>query len=316
MLNMLDVCINVDGVITKEDRHPDVLYDKLMLFKEAGFEKLDCLCINKNMPHAMYRWVLSFRRALLNTGMSVAQTQMPMLAYITNRKPPVRLVLSELERVRLDMAFRTNVEWGCDKIVVDLLPPKPYFYDFEMKHYLKFNSEYIKWVLETAVKYGVNVCLRTMPPTLNDLECFGTEIKQLQDIYKMVKNEQVMFCVDTESLRLCNKNIPESIRALGSNIGALRLKDSLGVEGQPLLPPFGDIDWDEVALALRDVKYKGALSYRVECDNLGTMNKKALSSYLRYVYELGEGFKDIIVNGRPEPVKEEIDYFDPCGFHY
>ncbi len=291
---MLDICVNPDGIIGREQRTSDEIYDKLMIFKEAGFNTLDCLCRNRGEPYCKMEWPQYMRLALLRADMSVKQTVFPICASVYNTVPPVRLSINPMDIYQIDIALRTNIEWGCTKTVIRPLTPHPFYWDFELKNYIKFNTEYIKWILERSVRYGVDICIETMPPMIDNIKCFGSETEHLIKLDKSINHEQVGFAVDTENLRRCNLNISETINKLSSKLFALRITDPLTNVENSASMPFDDFMLDDLALSLKAAKYKGALSFKVDPERFNTPNSKAISAYLSYIYQRGSALKEKI----------------------
>ncbi len=290
-MKVLEIAVNTSGLIDQRYKSRDEMYDKLMLFKEAGFNYLDCLCINKGDVYARCDWIQNFRMSLIRAEMSVAQTTFPIFGNIYNDIPPVRLSLNPMEISQIDLAFRTNVEWGCSKTIIRPLTPHSYYWDFEIKHYMNFNIEYFKWILEHGARYGVDIFIETMPPLLNKVKCFGSDVNQLIKLQKMINHEQVGFGIDTEALHRSKKDIPKVIRTFGKQLGALRLSDYNDDMGLIKNPRSENIEWEPILEALKEVKYKGALSFKINGEKFDKLKKSTQIERLKNLYDIGEEFK-------------------------
>lgn len=82
---------------------------------------------------------------------------------------------------------------------------------------------------------------------------------------KQLDHPLVKICIDTGHARLANQDVPAMIREVGSMLGSLHLNDNFGVIGPiyedlHMFPGYGDLDWDAIFTALRDISYAGTLN--------------------------------------------------------
>ena len=154
--------------------------------------------------------------------------------------------------------------------------------------------EYFKWILEHGIRYGVDITIETMPPILNKVKCLGTDIIHLIKLQNMIKHEQVGFGIDTEAMHCCKKDIPKAIKSFAKQLRTLRISDYDDEKGLITLPRSGNIEWEPIIDALKDVKYKGAISFKVNGEKLGKLKNSTIVERLKKVHDIGEEFKKTI----------------------
>ncbi len=69
------------------------------------------------------------------------------------------------------------------------------------------------------------------------------------------------FCLDTGHLNLIGADQYEFILALGDRLETLHIQDNHGTEDEHIAPYMGNIIWDRFCKGLRDIGYKGNLSF-------------------------------------------------------
>lgn len=70
-------------------------------------------------------------------------------------------------------------------------------------------------------------------------------------------------CWDTGHGNLNKINQPEAIRQMGKRLKALHINDNRGEKDEHQLPYLGNISWEPLMLALKEVEYAGDFTYEV-----------------------------------------------------
>ncbi len=118
-------------------------------------------------------------------------------------------------------------------------------------------------------------------------ERFGAVPGQLLWLASSLDAENVGVCWDTGHARLQGLDQYRAIKALGKHLVTTHIHDSDGVADRHLLPFDGDIDWQGVMRALREIDYTGYLVLEVG----GAVHGLPLAireAKLRYALELTE----------------------------
>ena len=129
------------------------------------------------------------------------------------------------------------------------------------------NIERYSELIPAAKKYGVTVCLENMftghKGKLYAAICAEmSEANRYIDTLNGIAGEKVFgFCLDVGHALLVGKDIYYTIMELGENLTTLHIHDNNGVNDQHLFPYMGVCDWDRFMKGLKDVGYKGALSF-------------------------------------------------------
>ena len=67
-------------------------------------------------------------------------------------------------------------------------------------------------------------------------------------------------CLDTGHANVMKDDLYQGIKELGDNLHCLHIHDNKGRSDEHTCPYFGNIDWDLVVLALKEIGYDGCIS--------------------------------------------------------
>jgi len=81
------------------------------------------------------------------------------------------------------------------------------------------------------------------------------------------------------------------VRTIGKRLGVLHLHDNDGERDDHLPPYLGNLDFDAMMEALKEVGYEGNINFEI---HFGKVPKEHLESLARYVYEVGLRFRRIL----------------------
>ena len=86
---------------------------------------------------------------------------------------------------------------------------------------------------------------------------------QLLEIISRLNSGHTAVCLDTGHAHIRGLDIPSEIRAYGSLLKATHIADNRGKYDEHFLPFFGNIEWENVMKAFREISYTGYFTY--EC---------------------------------------------------
>ena len=99
---------------------------------------------------------------------------------------------------------------------------------------------------------------------------FKRNLATLKAIETHIKENQLSLCVclDTGHLHLFDKDQRNFILKAGKRLKALHIADNQGFEDQHMMPyGRGNIDFDEVVRALREIHYEGLFNLEIPGEN-------------------------------------------------
>lgn len=273
----LSICANY---LQKTELSDKSAVNMFRLCKEAGFTVIDYTPAGETWEQQV--------RALLHasevTGMPIEQSHAPFNRYA---KRPI-----EEYKVLMDRAFEAAIRMGNKQIVVhgdDYRFPKDGVYDAEqaMTEMYEFWAPYV----EKATKNGVGVAIETVfednrakdaPPNR-----FTSRLDELMGLIDQFDNPLVTCCWDSGHARLAftREGMPDAMRALGSRITCTHIHDNYYNKDLHVIPFQGDIDWREQMATLKEIGYKGNLTYELV---YGKWPESMVAEFLRVAADTGK----------------------------
>ncbi len=123
-------------------------------------------------------------------------------------------------------------------------------------------KESLSSLAEIADKEGAVMCVEDLPRT-----CLGRNSEEIAELISV--DDRLRLCLDTN--HLLSEALPDYIRNFGRKIVTLHVSDYDFLNERHWLPGEGDIDWQGVASALREVGYSGPWLYEVGFDRPDTL---------------------------------------------
>lgn len=116
-------------------------------------------------------------------------------------------------------------------------------------------------------------------------------------VLDQLKHPRMKSCLDTGHANIMSQDVPAFIRTLGSRLGSLHLNDNYGyqkdVYDPHLLPGKGNLDWDAIVKALKEVGYSGTLNMEpvdtLPKETAGVVSQR-LSNSAEFLRKLGEKY--------------------------
>ena len=130
------------------------------------------------------------------------------------------------------------------------------------------NREVFSKYLEIAKKYNTGLAIENLP-TFNGLvpiaPFFSSDPEDLMELVDSFNDKSVGVCWDTGHANLMRMNQPLKIRMMGDRIKCTHIHNNGHKDDDHLPPDQGDINWEEIMRAFRDINYKGALTLETHC---------------------------------------------------
>lgn len=164
--------------------------------------------------------------------------------------------------------------------------------------------DYFSALVPTLKETGVTMCIENLffydtaekrwsPNYCSDAQDLCDVIDTLNEMHGL----HFAACVDTGHAVVAKKDPAEMIKILGGRTKVLHIQDNLGTRDEHLIPTEGIIKWREVALALREVNYRGTFNFEVSkpFTNLAkdTFSRVAFQNACNYLYSVGRSLADI-----------------------
>lgn len=204
-------------------------------------------------------WIDHLGEAAAQAGLALPQAHGLVYRSIDSTNPflPDRPWFEEKIRRSILAAKRLQVPWLVlhpTDFVQDL------HYDFQKNR--SHNLHYWQPFIELAKKSGVGIAFENLYPSGSRLKRYCSDYEELIDLADSFKDLGVGICWDTGHALCAQQNQPEALRAIGQRLKATHLHDNQGRnrQDQHLFPYQGVADWPGILLALKDIRYPGALS--------------------------------------------------------
>lgn len=285
------------------------------LLRECGFEGVDWNLDHAISPKALRAGELSgciFERPLpeilehyreelaciRECGLVISQAHAPFPAYVPGRPAVEDYVIGIYQNcIRLCDAV------GCRNLVIhgiSLSPDEPALSPeaVEEKNFRLYTS-----LIPVLRETDVTVCLENLFATANGRHYEGVcsdpseAVRYIDTLNERAGKACFGLCLDTGHLNVLRKNVREYIRLLGGRIRALHIHDNDGVGDQHLIPFAGTLRWNDFTGALRDIGYRGDLSFETFAQTRrNRMDPEYVPVFLRAAAGIGEIFRERILS--------------------
>ncbi|MBR6726854.1 MAG: sugar phosphate isomerase/epimerase [Clostridia bacterium] len=249
----LSICANY---LQKTELNDKSAFNMFRLCKEAGFTVVDYTPGGSTWEQQ----VASLNRASELLELPIEQSHAPFNRY---KKLPM-----EEYKLLLDHAFEAAVRMHNKQIVVhgdDYRIPagEEYNADKAMSEMYELWAPYV----EFAAKNDLCVAFETVfednrakdaPPNR-----FTSRLSELIGLIDRFNDPHAVCCWDSGHARLAftREGMPDAMRTLGSRITCTHIHDNYYNKDLHVMPFYGDIDWREQMATLKEIGYKGNLTF-------------------------------------------------------
>ncbi len=267
----MKLCIQTENILDKRG-----VEEGFRMIREAGFDSVDFnidlfysgKLIAKGEPSDYFsrsdddirRDLIPVKEAAAANGIAIHQMHAPFPFYVENECG---------NGYALDAARKCIMAAGFLNCPYLIVHPNFLHYDQQLSPEVewKINLERYGALIEDCKKYHVTVCLENMF-TLHGRDIYTAICSDMNEsahyidaLNEMAGEKCFAFCLDTGHAMLLRLNLRTVIRQLGHRLETLHIHDNDGVNDQHLAPYMGIIDWNGFCQGLKEIGYKGALSF-------------------------------------------------------
>ncbi len=312
----MKISVQTDGII-------DVLGAKAgcKLLKECGFEAVDwglgsglrSRDIEKgqyanNIFEKEISEILDYYKDVLeelkNNDLVITQAHAPFPAYVIDFGEKFFDYMIEILKKCILLCDRV----GCKNLVVHgvSLPETEKRLNFDDID--KINDKLYTALIPTLQQTNVTVCLENLFRTTRNVKkqiylvsghCANAyeAVETIDKLNALAGKECFGLCLDIGHLQLSKQDVRKYTKVVGKRIKALHIHDNDGAVDLHLAPYTGTVDWQNFYTALKDIGYKGDLSFETFrqiqqpfCD------REMMKPWLNLIAACGRFFKSKIEN--------------------
>lgn len=274
MAKLTGPAINIDGTVRLEAPLDErELTRQAMIVRAGGFE-----CVDVSLGNLLYdddlTWFDAFHAALKNAGLRAVQCHAPVWGRSSARATASTIAFPNATRL-FDRLGRLGVP-----VVIfhphTLYPEK--WPDELLEAHHELNASVFAAMSGPARENGVKIAIETMA-TLGDYRAYCADFAELRALIERLDPALFGVCVDTGHVFIKGHTPDAAVRAFADRLLAFHIQDNDGRVDQHNLPPFGAIDWNAFADAVRESGFRGAFTYEVMGGKV-----RALSDALQTAY--------------------------------
>ena len=200
-------------------------------------------------------------------------------------------------------AYKRNIEFcdyvGCPRLVIhgvsyslaDEVNTPADIYALNEKLYTS--------LIPTLLECKVTVCLENLFVTYNGVNyqgCCSDALKAAEfiDMLNEKAGREVFgLCLDTGHANILHHDLRVVIQQYGKRIKCLHIHDNNGAKDQHRAPITGTIDWNHFCAALREIGYKGDLSFETYAQTCAAskFDESMVYPWLKLICETGKVFR-------------------------
>lgn len=279
MAKLIGPAINIDGTIRLEAPLDErELTRQAMIVRAGGFE-----CVDVSLGNLLYdddlTWFNAFHAALKNAGLRAVQCHAPVWGQIVRTGGGIDYRLSERDAAAQARLFDRLGRLGVPVVIFHphtLYPEK--WPDELLEAHHELNASVFAAMSEPARENGVKIAIETMA-TLGDYRAYCADFAELRALIERLDPTLFGVCVDTGHVFIEGHTPDAAVRAFADRLLAFHIQDNDGKVDQHNLPPFGAIDWNAFADAVRESGFCGSFTYEVMGGKV-----RALSDALQTAY--------------------------------
>lgn len=130
------------------------------------------------------------------------------------------------------------------------------------------NKKWFESLIECAAKHGTKIAAENLPifPSVNPIKpLFSSDPDHLIELVDSFNSDDIGVCWDFGHANLINGDQSAMIKALGNRIKCTHVHNNWGKRDDHAPPIYGNINWNEMMLALGSTGYTGALTLETHC---------------------------------------------------
>lgn len=261
--------------------------EDLQRYAALGYKNLDAIFCSATEAFSPLRtdrwmhWAETMREEADRLGITFVQTHLPFYNFCH----PVTGVIEDTEEISRRAIVCTKI-LGAKWTVAH---PGTDFAASMIEESKRKNLEYFSRHLEYAKKYDVGICIENMAdfPGQGFKRSYCATVEQLAELVdELAKSfDNVGICWDFGHANLVYKDQIPCLQYLSDRIKVTHVHDNYGENDEHRPPYMGNINWEAIMPALKEIGYQGDFSFEVKRmgAHVPEYLKDALWSYLHQV---------------------------------
>ncbi len=245
---------------------------------EAGFDGVDLNAIDTALPgrkigrgeldsiydksdEEIFEYFRPYKEASEKYGVAISQAHAPFPSWVKDQPVTNEYMIRVFEKCLMVCAYL-----NCPYLIVH--PFFPGYNDtLTSEEEWKINIEGYSALIPAIKKYGVTVCLENMFTAyrrkMYSAICQNPDevVRYIDTLNDMAGEKCFAYCLDTGHALLVGHEMRTLINKLGHRIECLHIHDNDGRDDLHVPPYMGILDWDRFIAGMRDIGYKGVLSF-------------------------------------------------------
>lgn len=279
----------------------------LEIIAGAGFNSLDFSMFDYSLDEAPFnlsdeefeKYFKDISKIVSKNGLIVGQTHTPFPTYVEDEAKDDKILKKQIKSI-----YATSL-LGSKYAIIHPAMPKKRKYDRYKEETKRINMERYLHLYEYLEKYDVYCCIENMfsrdsytglicPTTCSTAE---EMVDYIDTLNSLTNSNRYCACLDIGHSNLLHYNGYETVNAvdmihiLGDRLKALHVQDTDEINDLHMPPGFGNIDFDDVASALKEIGFNGVFSLEADslCYKLG---KECVNESERLMYSISKRLVD------------------------
>lgn len=268
-------------------------YNIDLRLRSEAIEKGDMTDFLSQKTEDIIRYYEPLKMALEKYGIEVRQIHAPFPMYMDEMDEFNEFLLAAIDKCCAVCDFL-----GCPKLIVH---PKNCPLDYAKEK--EINMDRYRRLIPSAKKHGVTICLENLFMNYRGrfTKSVCSEAQELcwyVDTLNAEAGENVFACcLDVGHAHLTRANIYRYVKELGHRLVCVHMHDNTSVSDAHMIPftqePGACVDWENFLKGLRDIKYKGDISFETY-RGLKSFPKEMHQEVLRLIASIGRYFRKCI----------------------
>ena len=240
--------------------------EDLQHYAALGLQNLDAIFCSATVPYSPLRtdrwmdWAKTMREEADRLGITFVQTHVPFYNFCH----PVTGIIEDTEEIIRKAIVCTRI-LGAQWTVAH---PGTDFGSSLMEASRQKNIAYFSGHLEFAEKNGVGICIENMAdfPGQGFKRSYCATVEQLAELVDTLSGNfgNAGVCWDFGHANLVYKDQVPCLKYLRDRIRVTHVHDNSGTEDEHRPPYLGNVNWEAIMPALKEIGYQGDFSFEVK----------------------------------------------------
>lgn len=295
-IDMIDICTMTTAFNHRRDGSQISYPESIRRCKAAGFDVLDLnMCSmdrhdgNELAEEDWEERVEAIIEERDRQGVTFYQTHPPFRkgSIETFPDPKREKFYWDMVYRSLDVTARIGAKWAIIHAINDAEDPE----NIEVQ--LEKNHRHFDPVVEYASKLGIGIAFENMVQAKNAVHRFGSLPEEMNALADSFACDHVGICWDFgHGNTAIPARHPEGIRMMGSRLKCVHVDDNLGVIDDHFIPFRGNIRWEEVMPALKEIDFPGVID--LELSITGGLPDELKDEAVRFTASIARKLQELI----------------------